>query len=136
MEYFVEKCTSIKFVKEDVDLADVEGEVKNINRDKFMLSKFASLYLDPRMIYVLVEIRQTDNKNYPNIVPLLENSEILNANFVSKLSPKPPKTQQKSQGQKGNQKGNQAAQNLSKSQSSLDGRNSSNKISSSPNSNK
>lgn len=95
----------------NLDVCDIEGNLKYINRDELSRKKFTNEFLKPREAYVLVEIkliattsmvgaesstttttRVPSGKTSPfqtyQARPLLTNTEIVTNSFLNKLTPK------------------------------------------------
>jgi hypothetical protein len=90
LNYFRQKCDGFNFMEEMnvdlsddqivIDVADTDGNIKNIH-DKTIQTKFASDYLLPRDVYILIEIKSN------TVVPLLKQSEYLTNSFIKKIAP-------------------------------------------------
>lgn len=87
----------------NLDLADCDGHLKNMNRDELSRKKFSHDFLKPREAYVLVEIKPTtESSSNSNLAagkssssspyvtyqarPLLTNSDIVTSSFLHKLN--------------------------------------------------
>lgn len=80
--------------RDQIDLADLTAHIKGI-REKSVQNRLATEFLTPREVYILVDVKSTDIKNYYIVTPLLNNPDILTASYLNKLQPKLPKNTKK-----------------------------------------
>lgn len=80
--------------RDQIDLADLSAHIKGI-REKSVQNRLATEFLTPREVYILVDVKSTDIKNYYIVTPLLNNPEILTTSYLNKLQPKLPKNTKK-----------------------------------------
>ena len=80
-----EKCLS-KNLDKVIDLCDVSGSVANLRLEAFK-NQYAIAYLKPRQTLVLLEVQTGTTPNSVKFIPLLENSEIVNEDFLQSLTP-------------------------------------------------
>ncbi|XP_072049670.1 uncharacterized protein CXorf65 homolog [Amphiura filiformis] len=69
----------------DVDLSDHEGNVKHLLEAP---ARYANEVLKGREAFVLVKVEKNDDSQKPNYVPLLNDSEAIDAAFLARLSTK------------------------------------------------
>ena len=70
-----------------IDVSDVNGNLINLREEKFQ-TKYATEILKPRQVLVLIEVKNNPDKTPVNFIPLLDNKDIVNENFMLKLLPK------------------------------------------------
>jgi hypothetical protein len=70
-----------------IDLCDIEGNLINIREDQVQ-TRYGTTLFRPRQMCVLIEIKRSDDDRALRYIPLLENRDIINENFLANLSPK------------------------------------------------
>ncbi len=85
--YFIQICKSEKLAlkTDSLDLVDINGECKGLRSSK-MKNAYASKVLAAKAVYILVSVKENDNKSIPVITPILKNSELLTPAFLKNLN--------------------------------------------------
>ena len=86
LNYIVTKCGSkeLQIALDTIDLVDVNGDLKNL-RNHRVKNEYASSLLTSRAVYILVEIKDGGDTEFPIVTPLLRNSDLLTPKLLTKL---------------------------------------------------
>lgn len=87
LDYFHQICQSsdTPLERSKLDLVDINGDIKNL-RHKEVKNEFASKILNAKSVFILVSVTESDLADFPDVVPLVTDSDVLTPKFLARIA--------------------------------------------------